>query len=40
MCMHKTMIERPGQTGVLHQIFGREVRHAIKKMDPIRSKVL
>ncbi len=27
--MHKTMSERPG--AVLHQIFGREVRHAIKK---------
>ncbi len=28
--MHKTMSERPG-VGVLHQIFSREVRHAIKK---------
>ncbi len=37
--MHKTMSERPGVGGVLHQIFGREVRHA-KKMDPIGSKVL
>ncbi len=37
--MHKTiMSERPGR--VLHQIFGREVQHAIKKMDPIGSKVL
>ncbi len=27
--MHKTMSERPG--GVLHQIFGREVWHMIRK---------
>ncbi len=27
--MHKTMSESPG-VGVLHQISGREVRHAIK----------
>ncbi len=27
--MYKTMSERP--RGVLHQIFGREVQHAIKK---------
>ncbi len=38
--MHKTMSERPGVWGVLHQIFGREVRQVIKKMDPIESKVL
>ncbi len=30
MCMNKTMSERPG-VGVLHQIFGRKVRHTIKK---------
>ncbi len=29
MCMHKTMSERP--KGVLHQIFGTEVQHAITK---------
>ncbi len=29
--MHKTMSERPEVGGVLHQIFGTEVRHAIKK---------
>ncbi len=30
--MHKTMSERPREGGeVLHQIFGREVMHAIKK---------
>ncbi len=29
--MHKTMNERPGVGEVLHQIFNREVRHAIKK---------
>ncbi len=28
--MHKTMSEMPGQRGVLHQMFGREVRHVIK----------
>ncbi len=27
--MHKTMSERPGW-GVLHQMFSREVQHAIK----------
>ncbi len=37
--MHKTMSERPG-VGVFHQIFGREVWHAIKNIDPIGSKVL
>ncbi len=37
--MQKTMSERSG-VGVLHQILIREVRHAIKKIDPIRSKVL
>ncbi len=30
--MHKTMSEMPGVGGVLHQISGREVRHAIKKL--------
>ncbi len=34
--MHQTMSERPGVGGVLHQIFGREVRHAIKKKGPNR----
>ncbi len=29
--MHKTMSERPG-VGVLHQMFCREVRHAITKL--------
>ncbi len=29
--MPKTMSERPGVGGVLHQIFGREVRHMINK---------
>ncbi len=29
--MHKTMSERPGGEGVLDQIFGREVRHMIRK---------
>ncbi len=38
--MHKTMSERPGMGGVLHQIFGREDRYAIKKMVPIGTKYL
>ncbi len=30
--MHKTMSEKPGVGGgVLHQMFGREVQHVIKK---------
>ncbi len=35
--MQKTMSERP-RWGVLHHIFGREVRHTIKKINPIGSK--
>ncbi len=36
--MHKTMSESPGVGGVVNQIFGRDIWHAIKKWTQLDLK--